>query len=166
LWRHGQRAVAASAAAIVGYYVLFNASYPYWDGGWSYGPRFLGAALPFLCLGLAPLWSSAGRYARVGLVILACWGGMLAATAASTIPMPPDDVRTPITTLFWPALVGQLSNDALPAGAPGSVGRMLGLEGPAAVVPLLVAGVLVLLCAYGTFPGRAFSGPASRPSSA
>ena len=54
LWRRGARAEAVTAAAIVVVFVLADAGYflPY--GGGSPGPRFLGAALPFLALGLPP----------------------------------------------------------------------------------------------------------------
>ena len=48
------------------FYLLLNASYFYWEGGWAYGPRQVMPALPFLALGLAPLWDrvAARRRAR------------------------------------------------------------------------------------------------------
>jgi hypothetical protein len=37
LWRGGHRAMVGGAAAIAVYYLLLNAAYVYWAGGWSYG---------------------------------------------------------------------------------------------------------------------------------
>ena len=42
------RASAVIAAAISVYFLLLNASYAYWEGGWSYGPRHASPAIPFL----------------------------------------------------------------------------------------------------------------------
>jgi hypothetical protein len=52
LWRRGFRAESVLAGAIAATFVLVDAGYflPY--GGGSPGPRFLGASLPFLALGL------------------------------------------------------------------------------------------------------------------
>ena len=50
---------AAAAAAVAAYYFLFNASFVAWAGGRSYGPRYMAAGLPLLCVGLAPAWSKA-----------------------------------------------------------------------------------------------------------
>ena len=145
LWRDGQATVAAASLAIVTYYLLYNAAYVYWDGGWSYGPRLIGAALPFACLPLAAAWSAAGRVLRAVLGLFALWGVMLAATAVSTVPMPPNDVASPITTMLLPLLVGELSLDAFGA-PPGSLGAPIGLRGPiAAVLPLAVTGLLLLV---------------------
>jgi hypothetical protein len=54
LWRRGFRAEAVTAAVVVVAFALADAGYflPY--GGGSPGPRFMGASLPFLALGIAP----------------------------------------------------------------------------------------------------------------
>jgi hypothetical protein len=66
LWRTGLRAEAALAAFVVVALVLVDAGYflPY--GGGSPGPRFLGPALPFLALGLAP---ALARFRRPTLLV-------------------------------------------------------------------------------------------------
>ena len=53
LWRRGFRAEALLAGAVAMIFVLVDAGYflPY--GGGSPGPRFLGASLPFLALGIS-----------------------------------------------------------------------------------------------------------------
>jgi len=42
-----RRRASLVAGAIGAYYVLLNASYFYWEGGWAYGPRQLMPGLPF-----------------------------------------------------------------------------------------------------------------------
>src|SRR5262249_35663687 len=51
-----RRPTALVALAIGVYYVVLNASYHYWEGGWAYGPRQIMSGVPFFALGLAPLW--------------------------------------------------------------------------------------------------------------
>jgi hypothetical protein len=51
--------------------LLYNASYVYWDGGHSTGPRHSVPLIGFLALGLAPLWQdwrSTGRGWIAGLI--------------------------------------------------------------------------------------------------
>ena len=61
--------VAAGVATIV---LLVNASYVYWDGGYSTGPRHSVPAIPFLALGLGWIWARAhaGRRWLVALAML------------------------------------------------------------------------------------------------
>src|SRR5206468_7977882 len=127
------------------YYLLFNAAYFYWDGGFSYGPRQVGAALPFLCLGLAPLWTRANRLLRWVLALLAAYGAALALMAVSSTVLLPESVTSPIRDLVWPAFLRAdlaLNHDlyvlrADPNAVPSSVlergawnlGQLVGLSG-------------------------------------
>lgn len=148
------RAPALLAAAIATFYILLNAGYFYWEGGWSYGPRHLSPALPFLCLGLAPLWSKSSKAGRTVLVALALFGVALTLVAVSTMPQLPADFKHPVTEFLWPAFrAGKLSmntQDYTQGGARVSellsytspvawnIGqRWLGLRGYASLVPLL-----------------------------
>lgn len=72
LWRGipGGKALTLALSAVPIYYVLLNASYEYWTGGGSTGPRFLTPALPFLCLPLAVMWAGAGKNIRAVLLAL------------------------------------------------------------------------------------------------
>ena len=72
---------ALVAAAIAVFYLLLNASYFYWEGGWAYGPRQMTPALPFLALGLAPLWDGWPRIARIALAGGWVWGAALTLVA-------------------------------------------------------------------------------------
>ena len=69
------------------YYVLVNAGYYYWDGGWSTGPRHITPILPFLCLPLAFLWRDASRrtrFALAGLLALSIALSLLCACVGMT----------------------------------------------------------------------------------
>ena len=141
------------AAAIAAFYFLLNASYYYWEGGWAYAPRQLTPALPFLALGLAPLWDSWGRVGRVILSAGWLWGTALTLIAVSTTPQPPSSFKAPVRELLWPAFRdGDLSlNDAtfvhnssqfnllrgnqVPHAA-WNLGEIAGLHGHMSLVPL------------------------------
>jgi hypothetical protein len=106
LWvlaRGGRRGAAIVAAATGVYYLLLNASYYYWEGGWAFGPRQMTAALPFLALGLAPLWALARPLGRGLLLAGWCWGVALTLIAVSTTPQPPASIKAPVRELLWPA---------------------------------------------------------------
>jgi hypothetical protein len=147
-WTSGSRALAATAAAVVVYYFLVTASFAYWDGGWAYGPRYVGAALPFACLGLAPAWTAARRFGRAALLVAAGWGILLAAAAASTSPTPDNAITDPVIRIFLPALFGRVGADVL-SQAPASPGLWFGLRGPVSLLPLVLVWLAVWLCLRG-----------------
>jgi hypothetical protein len=185
-WLRLRRQPAVFAAAgIVAYYLLFNASYFYWDGGFSYGPRHIGAALPFLSFGLAPLWSTARL--RPVLIILAGWGAILAGLAVSTSVLLPESVRSPIQDVVWPAFArgdlalnhdlfvlrpepGVITGGILERGA-WNLGQVVGLQGHLSLLPLGVfwVGMAVLgwrlaeARAEPATPAEAFRLPVARP---
>lgn len=153
LRRGPARAPAAVAVAIVVYYVLFNSAYKYWNGGWSYGPRHLSPALPFLCLGLAPLWSRGRAALRAPLAALALFSAAVTLVAVSTTAQSPEKIERPLSALHWPAFrEGDLSLNhqsflqlgADPARLRGrklphaawNLGEKLGLRGHASLLPL------------------------------
>ena len=75
-----QRGIALLVIGVIVYHLLLNASFHYWEGGWSTGPRYLTAMLPFACLAIGGAWahaSPAWRWVLLGLlavslVISAC----------------------------------------------------------------------------------------------
>jgi hypothetical protein len=163
--RPRRRAPALVAAASATFYLLFNASYYYWEGGWAYGPRQMMSALPFLALGLAPLWDWSHRPGRLVLVAGWSWGVALTLIAVSTTPQPPSTVQAPVRELLWPAFKeGDLSLNnqsfltyraqaELLRGHPElhaatNLGEALGLRGLWSLLPLglvWAAGGLILI---------------------
>jgi len=147
---------AVVSGAIAVFYLVLNASYFYWEGGWAYGPRQIMPALPFLALGLAPLWdlgTIAGRMALAGAWL---WGTALTLVAVSTTPQPPASVSRPVTELLIPAfLEGHLAlntqrftdfraDEAAIArhadpSASWNLGMAMGLRGRASLIPLGIA---------------------------
>ncbi|HWY55713.1 MAG TPA: hypothetical protein VNZ03_14695 [Terriglobales bacterium] len=150
LWKQPTgHAAAAAAAGVAAYYFLFNASFVVWAAGWSYGPRYMAAGLPLLCVGLAPAWSRARTFCRSILAMAAACGGVFALMAVSTTAQPPDQFRCPLRQLIWPSFwAGKLSLNhpsmlkisEEPTGhAHGAfnLGELLGLHGLASLIPLL-----------------------------
>ena len=144
------------AMAIAAYYVLVNASYYYWDGGWSFGPRHMAPALPMMSLALALLWSRAKPALRVLLVLLALYGAGLTFVAVSTTAQPPDTYHRPVTELLWPNFAkGRVSinwqafvEDNLrerrdPEAHAWNLGEKIGLTGWWSLVPLVMIWVAV-----------------------
>lgn len=166
LARKGRPGPALVAAGIGVYYLLLNASYFYWEGGWAFGPRQMTAALPFLALGLAPLWDLGRPAGRALLLAGWIWGVGVTLVAVSTTPQPPASLRAPMSELLWPAFRdGDLSlnpqtfvhnsvdADRLRGGvvphAAWNLGELAGLRGLSSLLPLgiiwAVAAWLLLL---------------------
>ncbi|HVW91403.1 MAG TPA: hypothetical protein VHB74_02220 [Devosia sp.] len=77
------RGVALLAALAILTYLLINASYYYWNGGFSTGPRQIIAMLPLACLPLAFAWPDGrAEQAVIGAFLLASLGMSLACALA------------------------------------------------------------------------------------
>lgn len=68
--RPATRDLGIMAGALVVTVLLYNASYFYWDGGYSTGPRHSIPAMAFLALGIAPLWQRWGKAGRGAIALL------------------------------------------------------------------------------------------------
>jgi len=167
LARKGRPGPALVAGGIGVYYLLLNASYFYWEGGWAFGPRQMTAALPFLALGLAPLWDRGRAAVRALLLGGLIWGAALTLVAVSTTPQPPATFKSPVRELLWPAFrdgdlslnpqtfvhnsvdVGHLRGGGDPHAA-WNLGELAGLRGLPSLLPLAfiwaaAAALLILL---------------------
>ena len=161
LWLlHKQRAIraaGATAAAIFIYYWLFNASYGEWSAGWSYGPRYMSAGIPALCIGLAPAWNHFRKNGKRVLLALLVVSVLFSLIGVATTPQPPFDYRSPMTQLLWPSFWhGNLAlehtsmlapSDADAGGEHGAfnLGQLVGLRGLLSLLPLLLFWGLVAL---------------------
>jgi hypothetical protein len=150
------RASAIVAGCIPLYYLFVNSGYNTWSGGASYGPRHLGAALPFLCLPLAIVWTRATWFARAVLLVLALWGASLSLMAVSTTAITPETFRAPVSDFYWPAFrEGRLSLNTVAFYVDGeqfppeivddtfdrqawNIGEKLSLSGHVSLIPLFV----------------------------
>ncbi len=170
LRRRRMRPVATTAVAIAVYFVLYNAAYVYWTGGSAWGPRFLAPALPFLCLGIAPLWDTGRAALRVATLALVAIGALLTLAAVTTTVQPAQRIDSPLTTVIWPALrsgrvaldnrasqlLGPQARVARYAASDSSnLGLLLGVPGLWSVTPLVACW---LLCALVGVLGEVTSG--------
>lgn len=148
------RPLGVLCIVVIGYYALMNAAFATPLAGWSYGPRYMAAALPFWGLGLLFAWDASRRRAwRALLVVLALWGAGCSLVAVSTTAQPPRRFERPMAELLWPAfLAGDLSLNhvsfqelrAKPLQLRGgtlehdafNLGELVGLRGHASLVPL------------------------------
>ena len=78
-----RRALGLLVTLVFLYYVLWNASYYYWDGGGSIGPRYLTPAIPFLCLSIALLWDRSMRYVKIAMTALLAVSFFISLTVVS-----------------------------------------------------------------------------------
>jgi hypothetical protein len=99
-----------ASLGIVLYFVAFNASYAYWDGGGSTGPRHLTPALAFACLPLAWAWGAERRIrAAMGAALAASFA--LSWACASTTMTALYTIERPLRDLVLPSLrAGEISN--------------------------------------------------------
>ena len=152
------RGPALAAAGIAAYYFLFNASFYWWKAGESFGPRYAGAGIPLLCVGLAVAWERASLAWRRLLVGLAIGSVFLALMVISTSSQLSMQDSCPILHSSWPAFwAGQMAmnRDSMltvaEAGSNGAhgafnLGQLVGLRGLASLVPLLTMwGIAALL---------------------
>ncbi len=150
------RAAWALSGLFVLYYLLLNASYHYWEGGWSLGPRHLSPALPFLALGVATAWQRSRTALRAGILACLLASVVLSLIGVSTTAQPPANVGRPMQELLWPAFqAGELGlNTATFVHASAdptnwrheqepraafNLGQKLGLGGLWSLLPLIVA---------------------------
>jgi hypothetical protein len=131
LWKQANaRASTLAMTTIALYYLLLNSSYAVWDGGWSYGPRHLSPALPFLCLPIGILWSRSSHAVRWVLAVLLFYSAFITLLGVSTVVMPSTDVKSPVQELLWPAFRAGLIDKNL--------GMLIGLRGLASLIPLFL----------------------------
>jgi 4-amino-4-deoxy-L-arabinose transferase-like glycosyltransferase len=151
LWKEKtNRAVALAVAGIAAYYFLFNASFYWWKSGQSFGPRYAGASIPLLCLGLSAAWTRANPVWRRVLAGLAACSILIALMVISTSSQLSMQESCPLLHSVWPAFWAghmALNRDsmltAFEAGSSGdhgafNLGQLMGLRGLASLIPLLV----------------------------
>jgi hypothetical protein len=154
--RSATRGAGLTATAVFLYYLLFNASFGEWSAGWSYGPRYMAAGIPLLCVGLAPAWDRLRRNRKAVLLVVLGVSILFSLIAVSTTPQPPFQYRSPMRQLLWSAFwSGSLAlehmsmlapSDADYAGAHGAfnLGQLISLRGLSSLLPLLALWLLAV----------------------
>jgi len=152
-WRFYQgpttRSLGIALAAAAGLGMLMMSGDVHWEGGWTYGPRYLAFVMGFLALAIAPVWHAGSRVTRALIIILLVAGVASSIVAVSTTVQPQGDQLHPMRDVLWPAFKnGDLSLntqsilDLRPAEsresprAAWNVGQKMGLHGLVSLVPL------------------------------
>ena len=149
LWKEKVYSAAALlAAAVFSSYILFNASFYWWKAGLSFGPRYVGASIPLLCVGLPVSWRRATPVWRRVMSVLALCSVLVALMVVSTTSQLSMQDRCPFVQSVWPAFwSGQVAinrDSMLTVAEAGSntecgafnLGQLLGLHGRASLIPL------------------------------
>ena len=151
------RGTVLVAAAIPAYYFLFNASFYWWKAGLSFGPRYAGAGIPLLCLGLSVAWQRAtptGRRVLIGLAVCSVFVALMVVSTTSQLAMQDS---CPLIHSEWPAFwSGQMAMnrdsmltvaEARSSGQFGAfnLGQLVGLHGLASLIPLLAMWLVAAL---------------------
>lgn len=146
LWKKQRSGAALVAASIAAYYFLFNASFYWWKAGLTFGPRYAGAAIPLLCLGVAASWQHASKMWRGVLLALAFVSVFVALMVVSTSSQLAMQDSCPVLHSSWPAFwSGQMSmnresmlkvSEATGPAAAFNLGQLIGLQGLPSLIPL------------------------------
>jgi len=149
LWwlRKTTQAAAIVAGGIVAYYFLFNSSFYWWKAGLTFGPRYAGAAIPLLCLGLSLAWERVGVTGRRVMIALAGCSVFVALMAVSTTSQLAMQDSCPLVHSTWPAFwAGKMAMNSdsmltVAEAASGkygafNLGQVIGLRGLASLLPL------------------------------
>ena len=160
--RAGYAAEALVAAASLAALLLINSGYYMWWGGWSFGPRHLVPALPFLAL---PLVFLRGRAFRLVTALALVSAFQMFVVAATVVEVPDILIREPNKLGFfqYSSIYGFCFPRLMAGRLAHNLGRELfGLEGALSLLPLaLVLAAVSYFCARKL---RAHAAPAPQPT--
>jgi hypothetical protein len=113
--RRATRDLGLLALTVVVIVLSVNASYAYWDGGASTGPRHSVPAIPFLALGLAPFWAwlrwPAAKIAAAAVIGISM---VINLVIAATDIFAPETMTTPVWTRNFVGLFSHGTLKTLP----------------------------------------------------
>lgn len=133
MWKRSElRREVVLCVAIVGTYLLLNASYYQWDGGWSLGPRHTVPMLAFLAL---PVVFAFQKPLMIpGLVLLCISVGNMLIAAALGVGVREEHASMLFDFLYPNFQAGKLQT----VGSNTNLGMALGLFGRQSLLPLLL----------------------------
>jgi hypothetical protein len=144
------RREAIVAAAVVAGFLLMSAGYYMWWGGAALGPRHVVPALPFLVFGAGWLFprGRAGGIALLALLGISAMNQLLATAVSPLAPLGSDVLFDHVYGHFFHGRVAILPGSA-------NVGMLLGLRGPASLLPLVLLWALALRAILASLPASA-----------
>lgn len=95
------RVAAGAILLVLCSFLWINASYHYWNGGWSTGPRHLVPMLPVCCLALAFAWPRA-FWARTAALVFLAASLILSLVCATSGMFAPSRLRNPLVDSLFP----------------------------------------------------------------
>jgi hypothetical protein len=171
LWRQEKtRQLGMLCASMILFYFLFNISFVAWHGGWYIGPRYLTPALPFFVAPLIFAFQRSGWLSRLA-VSLAALSAAIQLTIVAVNPFCPQlpAITNPLFQYTWPNFFSNMVSinnaSAFPRmprhvsrifslesfeewWAAYNLGEVLGLQGVASLLPLILAWMLAGLVLY------------------
>jgi len=147
LMRKEFRTESFVAGGIAVYYFLFNASFYWWKSGLTFGPRYAGACIPLLCLGLGVAWTHAPVLWRGVILALAFCSVFVAVIVVSTSSQLAMQDSCPILHSSWPVFwSGQMAmnresmlqaKEAMGDFSAFNLGQVMGLHGLGSLGPFV-----------------------------
>ena len=161
------RAERIVAFTIFALFMWMNTSLVDWRAGWTFGPRYLVPAIPFLVIAIAASWAGIertwqtltprARRVVVGITVAAlAWSFIHILIATAVNPQVGMDIRAPWSDYYWPhAWAGHFasSTQSITADRAGSapvawnLGQRLGLHGWLSLAPLFAVQLLTVAAA-------------------
>lgn len=146
--RCGAETIVCVSVAVV-YIAFLGSATPYQaHAGWSVGPRYMTAALPFVAWLAAAGFCAVGRSApaRVLAQALVVSAAVVFVAAATTYPHWPDELHNPLYELAFPLLTHGY--------AVHSLGTLVGLHGFLSIVPLYMVALGATIWLLSRGPSR------------
>jgi len=148
-WKgRANRAAAWVVGAIAAYYFLFNASFYWWKAGLTFGPRYAGACVPLLCLGLAVAWeraTPAWRRVMTGLGVCSIALTLIVISTSSQLAMQDSCpiVHSSVPEFFAGHVATNRESMLTTVEAGGgyaafNLGQLIGLHGIKSLIPLVI----------------------------
>ncbi len=155
IWLRHRKYIAETILSliIIFSYLLFNASYYMWWGGWTYAPRHLFPLLPFMFPLLIPIFRTKFPV-KTMFYLAALFGILFNFTAAAVEPQEPQGYQTAV--LLNPRISFNLASRffyrQLPALALGqldpNLGMLFDLSALYSLLPLVFISVILLFLMY------------------